>query len=148
MQKIGGELETVVVDWITIDSGQGNKERARGDSARGIHLRVVRNTTVRVSVFPSRTTHILQTVGEQSTVVDFMSRSLFGPNVPHSMNALTRWLTKFRMRCPGTQLIESLVHCAPNDHERNVPAVTIRLGCRWNFGSTAASARLCQSWIP
>ena len=42
---------------------------------------------------------------EQSTVVDFMNRlpdtfqtltvrSLFGPNVPHGVNTLTRWLTK------------------------------------------------------
>ena len=46
---------------------------------------------------------------------------------------------KFRMRCTRTQLIQPLVHCAPDDHECNVPAITIRLGCRWNFGSTATS---------
>ena len=30
-------------------------------------------------------------------------------------------VAKFRMRCTGTQLIDSLVHCARNDHECNVP---------------------------
>ena len=33
---------------------------------------------------------------------------------------------KFRMRRTGTQLIESLVHCAPNDYECTVPAIAIR----------------------
>ena len=35
---------------------------------------------------------------------------------------------KLWMRCTGTQLADSLVHCAPNDHECNVPAITIRPG--------------------
>ena len=47
-------------------------------------------------------------------------------------------IDKFRMRCTGLQLIELTVSCAPNDHECNVPAITIRPWCRWNFGSTAA----------
>ena len=34
---------------------------------------------------------------------------------------------KLWMRCTGTQLAESLVHCAPNDHVCNVPAIAIRL---------------------
>ena len=38
-----------------INPGGGDKERARGGSALGIHLRAVRNTTARGSVFPSRT---------------------------------------------------------------------------------------------
>ena len=29
------------------------------------------------------------------------------------------------MRCTSTQLADSLVHCAPNDHECNVPAITV-----------------------
>ena len=34
---------------------------------------------------------------------------------------------KFRLHRTGTQLIDSLVHCAPDDYERNVPAITVRL---------------------
>ena len=66
-----------------------------------------------------------------------IDRSLFGKNAPHGMNSVTRWLPNSRMQCTGTQLIDSLVHCARNDHECNVPEITIRLACRWNFGSTA-----------
>ena len=47
---------------------------------------------------------------------------------------------KFGIRGTDTQLIKSLVHCAPNDRECNVPAIAIRPGCRWKFGSTAASS--------
>ena len=73
------------------------------------------------------------------TVTD---RSLFGPNVPHITNTLTRWLTKFRMRRTGTQLIDPLVHGAPNNYERNVPAIAIRPLCRWGDGPTATSSPL------
>ena len=33
---------------------------------------------------------------------------------------------KFRMRCAGTQLIESLVHCAPNDSQVQCPSNCIQ----------------------
>ena len=139
-----------------VDSGGGDEERARGGSALGIHLRAVRNTTAWGSVFLHADSHSADS-REQPTVGDFMNRfpdtfqtvtdrSWFGPNVPHGTNALTRLLTKLWMRCTGTQLADSLVHCAPNDHACNVPAIAIRPGCRWNFGSTAAFVRLRQSW--
>ena len=88
--------------------------------------------------------------GDQPTAVDFMNRfpdmfqtvtdrSLFDPNVPNGMNTLTRWLKKFRMRCTGTQLIDSLVHCAPNDHECNVPPITVGSMCCRGEGPAATS---------
>ena len=43
----------------------------------------------------------------------------------------------FQMRRRGTQLIDTLVHGAPNDYER--PAIAIKPVCRWNDGPTATS---------
>ena len=38
---------------------------------------------------------------------------------------------KLWMRCTGIQLTDTLVHCAPNDHECSVPAITVgSLCCR------------------
>ena len=48
------------------------------------------------------------------------------------MDTLTRLLKNFWLYCTGTDLIDSLVHGAPNDYERNVPALKVRLECRWN----------------
>ena len=39
---------------------------------------------------------------------------------------------KFRLHRTGTKLIDSLVHGAPNDYERNVPAITVRPARRRN----------------
>ena len=70
-----------------------------GGCALGIHLRVVRNTTARGSVFPSRTLTFCRQLGTAiscgfpDTFQTVTDRSLFGRNVHHGMNTLTRWLT-------------------------------------------------------
>ena len=51
---------------------------------------------------------------------------------------------KFQMYRPSTQLIDSLVHGVPNDYERNVPAITVRLECRWNDGPDAISSAFAE----
>ena len=72
--------------------------------------------------------HIPQTVWERSAVVDFMNRfpdafqtvtdwSLFGTNVPHGYEHADEMVDKFWLHRTGTQLIDSLVHGAPNDYE-------------------------------
>ena len=83
MQNIGRELVTVVFHWITDCSGQEKKERARGY----LHLAFI------CELYKTQ----LHGVGSSSfqTVTD---KSLFGPNVHHRMNKLTRWLTNW-MRC-------------------------------------------------
>ena len=51
-------------------------------------------------------------------------------------------IDKFRLHRTGTQLIDSLVHGAPNDYEYNVPAITVRPECRWNDRPAATSSAL------
>ena len=51
---------------------------------------------------------------------------------------------KFWMRRTGTQLIDLLVHCPPNDYECNVPAIAIRPLFRWSDGLTATSSPLSK----
>ena len=84
-----------------IDSGRGDKERARAV----LHLAFI-SELYEIQVhgrpcFLHTQSHSADS-WEQSTVVDFMNRftfqtvtdrSLFGPDVPHCTNTLTRWLT-------------------------------------------------------
>ena len=157
MQKIDGKFETVVATSARgtvfssklidsskpllllgslIDSGGGDKEENAGGSAPW-HSSV--NCTKYEGRFFFHTHSHSAKSWDQSTVVGFMNRfpdtfqtvtdrSLFGPNVPNSMN-VDEMVDKFWMRCTGTQLIESLAHCAPNDHECNVPAITVGSMC-------------------
>ena len=100
-----------------IDSGREDKERARAV----LHLAFICEL-YEVQVHGGR--YFLHTHShsadswELSTVVDFMNRfsdtfqtvtdrSLFGPNVPHGMNTLTRWLTN--SGCVA-QALNSLTH--------------------------------------
>ena len=46
---------------------------------------------------------------------------------------------KLLKRCTSTQLADSLVHCAPNDHECNVPAITVGSMCCRGAGPAATS---------
>ena len=88
-----------------------------GSSALGIHLRELCETQLRGRYFLHAHSHSADS-WEQSTVVDFMNRlpdafrkvtdrSLFGPNVPHGMSTLTRWLTN--SGCVA-QALSSLTH--------------------------------------
>ena len=101
-------------------------------------------------------THILQTVGNsQQTAVDFMNkfpdtfqtvtdRSLFGPNVPHGVNTLTRWLTN--SGCVA-QALSSLNHSSTvrqtimsamsSNYNQTWVSLKLRIHC--------SIARLCQS---
>ena len=81
------------------------------------------------------------------TFLTVTDRSLFDPSVPHGMNTLTRWLTKFWLHRTGAQLINSLVHGAPNDYECNVPAITVRPECRQNDGIRRNIVCFCRCCI-
>ena len=52
---------------------------------------------------------------------------------------------KIRLHRRGAKLIDSLVHGAPNDYERNVPVITVRLECRWNDGPAATSSASAEA---
>ena len=58
------------------------------------------------------------------TVTD---RSLFGPKCPSQYEHVYEMADKFQMRRTGTQSVDPLVHCVPNDCDCNVPAIAIRL---------------------
>ena len=49
---------------------------------------------------------------------------------------------EFRLCRTGTQFVVSLVFCAPNDHECNVPTIAIRSVCCWNLEPTATRLTL------
>ena len=46
---------------------------------------------------------------------------LVWPKCPSQYGHANEMVDKFRLHCTGTKLIDSLVHGAPNDHERNSP---------------------------
>ena len=82
-----------------IDSGRGDKERARAVLHMAFICELYKIQVHGGPVFPSHTFPF-----RRHLVMDFMNRfpdtfqtvtdqSLFGPNVPHGMNTLTRWLT-------------------------------------------------------
>ena len=77
------------------------------------------------------------------TVTD---RSLFGPNVPHSMDTLTRWLTNSVCiaQAPSSSTHSSTVR-------QTIMSVilsncTARPECHWNDGPDATSSVFCRSW--
>ena len=51
------------------------------------------------------------------TVTDWME--LVWPKCPSQYGHANEMVDKFRLHCTGTKLIDSLVHGAPNDYERN-----------------------------
>ena len=86
-----------------IDSGRENKERAREVLHMAFICELYETQLHGGRYFFHAHAHSADS-WEQSTVVDFMNRfpgafqtvsdrSLFGPNVPHGLNTLTRWLT-------------------------------------------------------
>ena len=140
-----------------IDSGRENKERVRGVLHLAFICELHETQLHWVGISFHAHSHSADS-WEQPTVVDFtnrfpdtcqevIDRSLFGPNVPTVEHA-EEMCDKFRTRCTGTQLIDPLVQRVPNDHECNVPAIAIRPGCRWNFGSTAASPAFAKAGYP
>ena len=87
-----------------IDSGQGNKERARGESLHVAFICELYETQLHGGRYFLHAHSHSADCWEQSKVVDFMNRfpdtfqtvtdrSLFGQNVHHGRNTLTRWLT-------------------------------------------------------
>ena len=117
MQQIGRELEPLLLIGSPIDSGRENKERARGFCTWHSFASCTKHNCTGVGISFTRS-HIFADSWEQSTVVDFMNRfpvtfqtvtdrSLFGPNVPHGVNTLTRWLTN--SGCVA-QALSSLTH--------------------------------------
>ena len=88
---------------------------------------------------------------EQSTVVDFMNRfpatfqtvtdwSLFGQDVPHGVNTLTRWLTN--SGCIA-QALSSSTHSSTV--RQTIPAITVRLECCGNDGPDATSSAFAEA---
>ena len=86
-----------------IDSGRKYKERARPVLHLAFICELYEKQLHGGRYFLHAHSHSADS-GEQPTVVDFMNRfpdsfqtvtdrSLFGPNVPHGMDTLTRWLT-------------------------------------------------------
>ena len=156
LRKLEENSRPLLLNGPPVDCGGGDEERARGVLNLAFICELCETQLHGGRYFLHADSHSADS-REQPTVGDFMNRfpdtfqtmtdkNWFGPDVPHGTNTLTRLLTKLWMRCTGTQLADSLVHCAPNDQECNVPAIAIRPGCRWNFGSTAAFVRLRQSW--
>ena len=93
---MGREVETAVVDSITDRLCSREQGTGTEGSAHGIHLRVARNITARMSVFPSRTFTFcgqLGTANRSGFHEQVTDKGLSGPNVPHNMNTLTRCLT-------------------------------------------------------
>ena len=88
---------------------------------------------------------------EQSTVVDFMNRfpdtfqtvtdwSLFGQDVPHGVNTLTRWLTN--SGCIAQALSSSTRSFTVR---QTIPAITVRLECCGNDGPDATSSVFAEA---
>ena len=142
MQKIGRKFETTVADWITDSASTGQPSTGRGDKEQAqtvLHLAFICEL-YEIQVHGGRYflhthSHSADSWG-QPTVVDFMNRfpdtfqtvtdrSLFGPKCPSRWEHADEVVDKFRLHRTGTQLIDSLVHGAPHDYERNVPAVTV-----------------------
>ena len=102
MQKIGRELETAVADWITHRFWWRRQGTGTGGSVAFI-CELYETQLHGSRYFFHAHSHSADS-WEQSTVVKFMNRfpdtfqtvtdrSLFGQNVPHGTNTLTRWLT-------------------------------------------------------
>ena len=155
--KLLDNLKPLLLMGSPIDSGRENKERARGV----LHLAFICEL---YETQPHGGRYFLQAHSpsadswEQSAVLDFMNRfpdtfqtlthrSLFGPPVFPRYEHVDEMVDKFRMGRTG---ISSLTHSstASNDHECNVSAIATRPGCRWNFGSIAASSANVKSKLP
>ena len=138
--------------------GTGQPSTCRGDKEQAravLHLAFICELC-EVQVHGSR--HFLHTHSrsadswEQSAVVDFMNRfpdtfqtvtdwSLFGPNVPDSMDTLTRWLTS--SVCIAQALSSSTHSSMPWCAKRlraQFAALIVRPECHWNDGPDATSS--------
>ena len=77
------------------------------------------------------------------------SRAVRKQAVDDSEQCRSRMETVLSTTTEGHERLErARDHCAPNDHECNVPAIAIRPGCRWKFGSIAASSASAKAGHP
>ena len=139
-----------------IDSGGGDKEQARPVLHLAFIFELYETQLHGGRYFLHAHSHSAYS-WEQTTMVDFMSRfpdtfqtvthrSLFDPNVLRGMNMLTRQILD-----GVAQALSSLTHSSivrQTIMSAMFSAIAIRPGCRWNFGSTAASPAFAKTGNP